>query len=206
MLEDPFDKQEPFEETPAEEEEKKAPKQKRKKPAGRSVAYSAVSSALSALMIILCCYLPITVFPMLLISLSSSIIASKCGLNWAIGSMIVGAAIGLASCFAHPGIMIVAGVVFYPHALACCFLKKLDYSSVKGAVIRIVTMAVIGSLAVLLLFVLAEAVADFINLEYIIERMDIVLAYILLNVIAVVGFIVIDLMFYRAVKAIVNKI
>ena len=67
-------------------------------------------------------------------------------------------------------------------------------------------MAVIGSLAVLLLFVLAEAVADFINLEYIIERMDIVLAYILLNVIAVVGFIVIDLMFNRAVKAIVNKI
>ncbi len=206
-MEEPFQKPDPFEES--EETEKDTEKRipgKNKTSAGRKAAYTAVSSALSVIAIVTACYLPVTVLPLITISLAVSVVADKCGAGWGVLSMAVSAGIGTLACFGHVGIMIVAGLVFYPFSLLCIPLRPFDYSSVKGVVIRVLSMTALASLSFLGLFLLASQIADFINLEAVFERIGTAAAYVVLNVALAAAFVIVDWTFLKLVKIIGKRI
>lgn len=184
---------------------------RRKKPrlsGGRKIAYSAVGTAIAVVMMVLTCYLPLTVAPLVMISLCYNIVSEKCGLGYGIMTIIASVGLGLLCCMSNIGVMLIVAVVFVPYSLICLPLKKLDYSSLKKALIRIVIIAAFGALCVLWVYLLGSIVAGFVDLESLIGNIgsSFAIGYTVITLIAVILFVCVDLLFINVGKQIVKKL
>lgn len=192
------------------EDDRPAPnkKKKRKLSSARKVAYAAVGTAIAVVMMVLTAYLPITVAPLVMISLCYNIVTEKCGLVYGIMTILASIGLGLLCCMANIGVMLVVVVVFVPYSLLCLPLKKLDYTSVKKALIRIAVIAVFAALCVLWVFLLGSLVAGFIDLNELMSNIggSFAVGYIVVTLIAVILFVCVDLLFINLGKQIVKKL
>ncbi len=202
---DDFD---PYGKIPDAEPEPKASPKKKKVSPGRKIAYSAVGTALSLIMIALTCYLPLTAAPLVMISLSFNIVTEKCGLGYGIMCMLASVGLGFVICIGAIGVMLIVVVVFVPYSLLCVFLRKLDYSSVKKALLRMPIIAAFAALETFFVWLLGSVVVGYVDITGIIQRIGGAFAagYIVVTLIAVLIFEAIDWMFVTFGKAIVKKL
>ena len=88
------------------------PPRKKRLPPARKVAYSAIGAALSVVMITIAAWLPVTVAPLVLISICYHIVSDKCGIGYGVITMLVIAALGsLCSAANVAAPLLVAAVV-----------------------------------------------------------------------------------------------
>ena len=183
-------------------------KKKRKLSNGRKISYAAVGTAIAVVMMVLTCYLPVTVAPLVMISLCYNIVSEKCGLGYGILTILASVGLGFLCCIGSIGVMIVVVVVFVPYSLLCLPMKRLDYSSVKKAAIRIVIIAAFAALAVQFVFLLGANVAGYIDLAALMSDIggSFAIGYIVVTLVAVILFVCIDLLFINVGKQIVKKL
>lgn len=213
-MRDNFD---PFDEFPSDSDSgqndpqnaREKPKKKKKKASpGRKIAYTAVGTALSLVMIALTCYLPLTVAPLVMISLCYNIVAEKCGAGYGIMCMLASVGLGFVVCIGAIGVMLIVVVVFVPYSILCMFIRKLDYSSVKKALIRIAIIASFGALETFFVYLLGALVMNYVDMGEIIGKISGSFAwgYVAITGIVVVLFMAIDWMFVTFGKFIVGKL
>ena len=183
-------------------------KKKRRLSSGRKIAYAAVGTAIAVVMMVLTCYLPITVAPLVMISLCYNIVSDKCGLGYGIMTILASVGLGFLCCMGNLGVMLVVVVVFVPYSLLCLPLKRLDYSSLKKAFIRIAVIAVFAALAVLFVFLLGANVAGYIDLGALMSDIggSFAIGYIVVTLAAIILFVCVDLLFINVGKQIVRKL
>lgn len=192
---------------PFDAETEKKPKRERKTSVGRRIAYSAVGTALSVVMIVLACYLPLTVLPLVLISLCLNIVYRRCGIAFGLVSTVAVAGLGFLFCIGHIGVMLTVCIVFLPYSLICYFLRNTDYSGVKKGFIRGGVMTAFISVAFMGLYFLADMVAEFLDIGGFLERFDsIVLPYLIVNAVLAVAIVIVDFVYLEACRIILPKL
>lgn len=187
----------------------KEPKKKKKKASqGRKIAYTAVGTALSLVMIALTCYLPLTVAPLVMVSLCYNIVAEKCGIGYGILCMMASVGLGFVVCIGAIGVMLIVVVVFVPYSIICVFLRKIDFSSIKNTLIRIGIIAAFAALETFFVYLLGSLIVGYVDFGAIIDKIGSAFAvgYLVITLIVVVLFIAIDWMFVTFSKIIVKKL
>ena len=185
------------------------PKRKKKKASpGRKIAYTAVGTALSLIMIAMTCYLPLTVAPLVMISLCYNIVADKCGIGYGVLCMLASVGLGFVICIGAIGVMLIVVVVFVPYSIICVFLRKFDYSSIKYALIRIGIIAVFAALETFFVYLLGSLGVGYVDFGAIIDKVGgaFAVGYLVITLIVIVLFIAIDWMFVTFGKIIVKKL
>lgn len=183
-------------------------KRRRRLSSGRKIAYAAVGTAIAVVMMVLTCYLPVTVAPLVMISLCYNIVSDKCGLGYGIMTILASVGLGFLCCMANIGVMLVVVIVFVPYSLICLPMKKLDYSSPKKAFARIAVISVFAALSVLFVYLLGGLVAGYVDLGSLMANIgsSFALGYIVVTLVAVVLFVCVDLLFISVGKQIVKKL
>lgn len=187
--------------------ERKSPK--KQKSMGRKIAYSAVGSALSVIMMVLTCYFPvITVLPLIMISLSFNVVMERCGIGYGIMTMLVSVGLGFLACGANVAVLLIVAIVFVPYSLICFAIKKIGYDSIKNVIIRVGIMIAFASLILMIIYFLAGMLISYIDVVRLIGLLgsNFALGYIIINIILVVAIILIDFAFLNAGKIIAKKL
>lgn len=184
---------------------------KRKRPQlsdGRKIAYAATAAAVSIVMTVLTCYLPITVAPLVMISLSYNIVIERCGLSYGLMTIIASVGLGFLCSAANIAVLLIIAIVFVPYSLICAAIRRFDYSTVKSACVRIVVISAVAALDVLFIYLLGGFVANYADITSLISRIgnSFALGYILVTLVAVLLFLCIDWLFIRLGKIIVKKL
>ncbi len=175
---------------------------------GRKLAYSSTAAAISIVMTVLTCYLPITVAPLVMISLCYNIVMERCGLSYGIMTIVTSVGLGFLCSAANIAVLLMVAVVFVPYSLICAAIRKFDYSTIKTACLRIAVVSVFAALDVLFVFLLGALVADYADIASLISRIgnNFALGYIFVTLIAVLLFVCIDWLFVRLSKTIVKRL
>lgn len=175
------------------------------------MAYSAVGTALSLVMIFLTAYVPVlTVAPLVVAALAWNVVIDKCGIGYGIVSMVAAVGLGfLTAIGAGFGVMIVVGIVFVPYSLIAYFMKNLTYDKPLKVVIRLLILAAFASLAFMGLFFTADAILAYVNIIQIIDNIsggNVGIGYFVLNLLAVVLVIGIDYVYLYMRRYILKRL
>lgn len=193
---DPVPEPQPRDSEPPEPERKPEKKKKRRLSQARKITYSATAAAIAMVMMILTCYLPLTVAPLVMISLCYNVVIDRCGFGYGIMTMLVSVGLGFLCCAANVGVLLIVAVVFVPYSFVCVPLKKLDYSGLKKALVRIAVITVFAALEVLFVFLLGNLVTDYIDIAGMIESIgNFAAGYIVVTIVAVILFVCVDVLF-----------
>lgn len=181
-------------------------KKKRASPA-KKIATAAVGTALAVVMITLTCYLPLTVLPLVMISLCFNIVTERCGVWYGFASALAAVGLGFLVCAGNIAVMLIVVVVFVPYSVLCFCLRRLDYGSVKKALLRAAIVVAYASLDLFFVFLLGELVAAYAPLEDIFARIGgFAVGYAVCTLVFDVLFVCIDWMFVLCGKWIVRKL
>lgn len=205
---DPFDDLPPTDGGEDVKKDKEPKKKKKKVSQGRKVAYTAVGAALSLVMITLTCYLPLTVAPLVMISLCFNIVAEKCGIGYGVLCMAVSVGLGFVICIGAIAVMLIVVVVFVPYSLVCVLLRKLDYSSLKKTLIRIGVVTAFAALETFFVYLLGSLIVGYVDFMAIIDKFGGVFAvgYLLITLIVIALFVAIDWMYVTVGKVIIKHL
>lgn len=188
------------------------PPRKKRLPPARKVAYSAIGAALSVVMITVAAWLPVTVAPLVLISICYNIVSEKCGIGYGIITMLVSVALGFLCSAANVAVLVLVAVVFVPYSLLCFFICRLDYKGVPRTVARMLIVAAFAALEVLIVYNIGNAlitVNDYVDLSGIISFIaggNFALGYVMVTLIAVVLFVLVDFVYVYFSRRIIAKL
>ena len=206
--EDPFGPSEPEEERG----EQPGRRRRRKFPPARKLAYAAIGAALSVVMIAIAAWLPVTVAPLVLVSISWNVVAEKCGPLYGLLSMAAGVTLGFLCSAANIAMLVLVAVVFVPYSLFCMLAKRLDYRTLPKSVVRILLIAAFAALEVLIVYNLGNAlvgVNDYIDIARLISAAaggNFALGYAMITLIAVLAFVLIDFVYVYFSRRILSKL
>ena len=183
-------------------------KKKRKNTPARNVAITGTLTAISVVMMALTCYLPLTIAPLVVISLCYNLAFEKCGVPYGVMGILASVGVGFLVCAANVEILLIVTVVFVPYSLLSLLMRKLDYSTMKKAIVRIVIVTAFGALEVLFVYLLGALVAGYIDLSGIIGKIggEFALGYVIITLISIIIFVCVDLLFMRLVKQIAKSL
>lgn len=185
---------------------------RRRMPPARKVAYSAIGAALSVVMITIAAWLPVTVAPLVLISVCYNIVAEKCGIGYGLITMVVSVALGFLCSAANIAVLVLIAVVFVPYSLLCMLIRRLDYRRVPSAIVRLIVVAAFAALEVLVVYNIGNAlvgVNDYVDLANIISFIaggNFGIGYTMVTLLAVVLFVLVDLVYVYFCRRIVTKL
>ena len=185
---------------------------RRRMPPARKVAYSAIGAALSVVMITIAAWLPVTVAPLVLISVCYNIVAEKCGIGYGLITMVVSVALGFLCSAANIAVLVLIAVVFVPYSLLCMLIRRLDYRRVPSAIVRLIVVAAFAALEVLVVYNIGNAlvgVNDYVDLSNIISFIaggNFGIGYTMVTLLAVVLFVLVDLVYVYFCRRIVTKL
>lgn len=187
--------------------EQKPPKRK-KPPTSRKITFAAVGAAIIVVMMVIVSYLPLTVAPLIGVALSAVVVCDKCGIGYGITALLVGTGLGFLCGALNVAVLLIVLVIFYPYTIMCVLMRKLDYRNLKSAFIRLIILCVFAALSVLFMYLLGGLVADYSDINGIIEKMGMSFgaAYIIITIIAILIFICIDYIFMQLSKQIVKHL
>lgn len=203
-----FDEPEQKTETENQPPPPKARPIRRRLSTARAISFTAMFTAISIVMMVLTCYLPLTIAPLVVISLCYNLAYEKCGIAYGVMCMIASVGLGFLCCSANLGILLIVTIVFVPYSALSLFMKKLDYSTLFKGAIRVIIVASFSALEVLFIYLLSAQVASFIDINGIIAylRLDLAVGYLVITLIAMAIFVCVDLLFMRLTKEIAKKI
>lgn len=184
-------------------------RRKRRLRPSQKVTYSAIGAALSVVMITIAAWLPVTVAPLILISLCYNIVAERCGIGYGLATMAVSVALGFLCSAANVVVLVLLAVTFVPYSLICMPLKRFGYGTVRGAIIRIVCVAAFACLDTFILYSLGNFIIGYIDIAEIIERIaggNFALGYTAVTLLAVVIFVIVDLIYVFVGRRIAAKL
>lgn len=207
---DPFgDIPESGKEAPPPERKPERPRKKRSASRSRRVAYAAVGTAISVVMMVLTCYLPLTVAPLVMISLCYNVVTDKCGVGYGIMTVLASVGLGFLCCAANVAVLLIVVIVFVPYSALCLLLGRLrlDYGGVRKALIRGVSIAAFAALEVLFIYLLGGIVADFIDLAGLMSAIgSLAVGYVVVTLLAIVVFLCIDFLFIAMGRQITRRL
>ena len=193
-------------------EKKDPPRRRRGLPPARKTAYAAIGTALSVVMITIAAWLPVTIAPLVLVSVCWNIVADKCGTLWALLTIAASLALGFLCSALNVVVLALVAVAFVPYSLLCMLLRRFVYGGVRHTVVRIVCVSALAALEVLALYFVCGALAgaaDYADIAGLAETLgagNFALGYAMLTLVAVVIFVLVDFMYVRFVRALVGKL
>lgn len=190
-------------------DEKGSPVHRRGLKTSQKVTYSAVGAALSVVMITIAAWLPVTVAPLVLISLCYNLVAEKCGIGYGLATMAVSVLLGFLCSAANVVVLVLLAVTFVPYSLMCMPLRRFGYKDLRGAVIRIVCVAAFACLDTFILYSLGNFIVGYLDIGAIIERIaggNFALGYAAVTLFAVVAFILVDVIYVFVGRRIASKL
>ena len=185
---------------------------RRRMPPARKVAYSAIGAALSVVMITIAAWLPVTVAPLVLISVCYNIVAEKCGIGYGLITMVVSVALGFLCSAANIAVLVLIAVVFVPYSLLCMLIRRLDYRRVPSAIVRLIVVAAFAALEVLVVYNIGNALVgvndyvDLANITSFIAGGNFSIGYTMVTLLAVVLFVLVDFVYVYFCRRIVTKL
>ncbi len=193
----------------SESSDKGSPVRRRRLRPSQKVTYSAIGAALSVVMITISAWLPVTVAPLVLISLCYNIVTERCGIGYGIATIAVSVTLGFLCSAANVVILVLLAVTFVPYSLLCMPLARFGYSRPRDVAVRVSCVAAFACLDVFLLYKLANFILEYINLYEIIDRIsgnNFAVGYTVLTLISVVIFIIVDVIYVFIGRRIVSKL
>ena len=148
----------------------------------KKIAYGAICTALSVVVVIATAFTPVKIVPLIFVSLCLYIAFTRCGVLYGIVTAL--ATVALSFALTGVSLSFVALVaLFLPYAVVAFLMKKLTYDKLSHAIVRLVVSALIFALAFVIIVNLVDIVAGT-SLTVIMEKIGKVGAIIALVVIA----------------------
>ncbi len=162
----------------------------------KKITVSAVATALASVCIILTNFIPLRVTLLMFAAGCFYIVFDKAGIVY--GLLTIAASI-LISFFTKPfsSAFFLTAIVFAPYSLIAYFMRKLYYTHIKPALIRLAVMAVFSNLTFCALYLMVKFLT--ISLDFAVTDIVGRLGYALVAVILTVFFMLFDVVFDQVV-------
>ncbi len=166
------------------------------------IAYAAAGTAIAIIASVVTVYLPVRIMPLVLAAFCFFLVHTKCGIVY--GSISAAATVLVTGlCGGICSSLVLLAVCFFPYSLVCIPLRRFDYRSVGGALLRAAVSIVIVNIA----FVVVYFVAKYTVLGGI-DVMEAVgkLGYLIIALVASAVAVITDVLFVLCDKVITPKI
>ena len=166
------------------------------------IAYAAAGTAIAIIASVVTVYLPVRIMPLVLAAFCFFLVHTKCGIVY--GSISAAATVLVTGlCGGICSSLVLLAVCFFPYSLVCIPLRRFDYRSVGGALLRAAVSIVIVNIA----FVVVYFVAKYTVLGWI-DVMEAVgkLGYLIIALVASAVAVITDVLFVLCDKVITPKI
>lgn len=166
------------------------------------IAYAAAGTAIAIIASVITVYLPVRIMPLVLAAFCFFLVHTKCGILY--GSISAAATVLVTGlCGGICSSLVLLAVCFFPYSLVCIPLRRFDYRSVKGALIRAAVSIVIVNIAfVVVYFVAKYTVLGGIDVMEAVGKLGYLIIALVVSAIAVIT----DVLFVLCDKVITPKI
>ncbi|MCI9030947.1 MAG: hypothetical protein HFK09_00270 [Clostridia bacterium] len=166
------------------------------------IAYAAAGTAIAIIASVITVYLPVRIMPLVLAAFCFFLVHTKCGAVYGSVSAVATVLVtGL--CGGICSSLVLLAVCFFPYSLVCIPLRRFDYRSVKGALLRAAVSIVLVNIAfVVVYFVAKYTVLGGIDVMEAVGKLGYIIIALVISAVAVIT----DVLFVLCDKVITPKI